>query len=596
MRILISEKLSPHKYKTPEGYLICTDAVLARTGLQTYKRSELFACDDMREIEVNRTPEEVFSQATLASFENKPISIDHPDEEINVDNYGKYAVGFMRDIRRGKDNGQDVIIGDLVITDKTAIDLIESGEYTELSCGYDCDIKDEEHPCQRNIRGNHLALCRQGRAGNARIVDSIKDSEYHQIDMTDPWGGTRSLIVKAFSFEEAKKKAEKFKPEWKFRAAYQASKADVDSAKRRGLYVDSVDDARFWGQQYPYELWLTYPKTGRKFMAGAFKTHEEARQNTDRLRKEFTHNVDGIPNAEIRENFRDSVKDVNDLTKFKMALRNISKMYSNDPGIEYVTSTLKNLGYEVVIDSIDGWKENKNVPGEHIKQYRMNVMLEGREHHFLVQLYADMGEWKVKEINAYMLDSDNTKQGDSMKDEDFSKKTKQGFTVVEMYRDGGRLHAIVKRSSDYVVALGYDTSDGTWAQGRYVDKYENALATLKEEKPYARKIQDCDVTDSSDIYRSFNYMLNTYSMQKDMLYSIVGKIKSASDLTKEEKDMLIMKANSLISSLDRLGDSVKDETPSKEVTKNLEKEVKDSGTKVLKMGLIALKAMKSMKK
>lgn len=44
-------------------------------------------------------------------------------------------------------------------------------------------------------------------------------------------------------------------------------------------------------------------------MAGAFKTHEEARRNTDRLRKEFTHNVDGIPNAEIRENFRDSVDD-----------------------------------------------------------------------------------------------------------------------------------------------------------------------------------------------------------------------------------------------------------------------------------------------
>ena len=71
---------------------------------------------------------------------------------------------------------------------------------------------------------------------------TLKDSEYHQIDMTDPWGGTRSLIVKASSFEEAKKKAEKFKPEWKFRAGYQASKDDVDSAKRRGLYVDSVDD------------------------------------------------------------------------------------------------------------------------------------------------------------------------------------------------------------------------------------------------------------------------------------------------------------------------------------------------------------------
>ena len=28
MKFLSSEKLSPHKYKTPEGYLICTDAIL----------------------------------------------------------------------------------------------------------------------------------------------------------------------------------------------------------------------------------------------------------------------------------------------------------------------------------------------------------------------------------------------------------------------------------------------------------------------------------------------------------------------------------------------------------------------------------------
>ena len=426
MRFLVAEKLGPHKFKTPEGYLICTDAILSRTGKQEYKRCEIFgdACDEPDKIvNVDRVDAEVFSDKAMASFENKPICIEHPDHDVNAENHNELAVGFVRDVHKGEDEGKPVMMGTLVITDKDAVEAIESGEYKELSCGYDCDIDDNDEPCQRNIRGNHVALCKHGRAGIARIVDS-------------------------------------------------------------------VDDARFWGQQYPYELWLTYPKTGRKFMAGAFKTHEEARRNTDRLRKEFTHNVDGIPNAEIRENFRDSVKDVNDLTKFKMALRNISKMYSNDPGIEYVTSTLKNLGYDVDIDSIDGWKENKNVPGEHIKQYRMNVMLEGRERHFLVQLYADMGEWKVKEINAYMLDSNNTKQGEYMKDEDFSKKTKQGFTVVEMYRDGGRLHAIVKRSSDYVVALGYDTSDGTWAQGRYVGTYEGALSTLKEEKPGAKKIQD----------------------------------------------------------------------------------------------------------
>lgn len=245
MRFLVAEKLGPHKFKTPEGYLICTDAILSRTGKQEYKRCELFGdtCEDPDKIvNVERTDDEVFSDKAMASFENKAVCIEHPDHDVNAENHNELAVGFVRDIHKGEDEGKPVMMGTLVITDKDAVEAVESGEYKELSCGYDCDIDDDGEPCQRNIRGNHVALCKHGRAGIARIVDS-------------------------------------------------------------------VDDTRFLGQQYPYELWLTYPKTGRKFMAGAFKTHEEARRNTDRLRKEFTHNVDGIPNAEIRENFRDSVDD-----------------------------------------------------------------------------------------------------------------------------------------------------------------------------------------------------------------------------------------------------------------------------------------------
>ena len=210
MRFLVTEKLGPHKFKTPEGYLICTDAILSRTGKQEYKRCEIFgdACDEPDKIvNVDRTDDEVFSDKAMASFENKPICVEHPDHDVNAENHNELSVGFIRDIHKGEDEGKPVMMGTLVITDKDAVEAVESGEYKELSCGYDCDIDDDGEPCQRNIRGNHVALCKHGRAGIARIVDSIKDSEYHQIDMTDPWGGTRSLIVKAFSFEEAKKKA-----------------------------------------------------------------------------------------------------------------------------------------------------------------------------------------------------------------------------------------------------------------------------------------------------------------------------------------------------------------------------------------------------
>lgn len=242
MKFLSCEKLSEHKYKTPEGYLICVDSVLARTGKQTYKRSEVFGpdCKDADvDVEIDRPEKEVFSEKTLASFENKPLTVEHPDTDVNIDNHNELAVGFVRDIKRGNIDGNDVMLGTLVVTDAKTIEEIENGEHTDLSCGYDCDINDEENPCQRNIRGNHVALCQQGRAGIAHIVDSL--------------------------------------------------------------------DTIFAGTTVSYEVWLIYPKTGRRFMAAAYMTSEEARRNSLQLRKEWTNDKDGMPNIEIK--FKDSIKD-----------------------------------------------------------------------------------------------------------------------------------------------------------------------------------------------------------------------------------------------------------------------------------------------
>lgn len=174
MRILTSVKLSPHKYKTPEGYLVCQDAILARTGKQDYYKSEIYENFDGEDevVSVDRTPEQVFAAETLASFENKPITVEHPNESVGPDNWDQLAVGNVRNVRKGTYNGQDVMIADLIINRADAIEDIENGIRTELSCGYDCDITEGPNPQQINIRGNHLALCEQGRAGIAKIIDS----------------------------------------------------------------------------------------------------------------------------------------------------------------------------------------------------------------------------------------------------------------------------------------------------------------------------------------------------------------------------------------------------------------------------------------
>ena len=146
MKVLVSEKLSEHKYKTPEGYLICTDAILARTGKQTYTKDELFGDGDSTEVDVDRPYKEVFDAATLASFENKPVTVEHPNEEVNVGNYKDYAVGYVRDVHQGKtSDGQDVILGNIVITDQQVINDIEEVIHAELTDHSETYVEDFAH-------------------------------------------------------------------------------------------------------------------------------------------------------------------------------------------------------------------------------------------------------------------------------------------------------------------------------------------------------------------------------------------------------------------------------------------------------------------
>ena len=182
MKQLITAKLSPNKMLTSNGYLICNNAVLARTGKQEYLKSEVYVDSDEDEIiEVDRRPEQVFAEATIHSFENVPLTCEHPYEDVTPENYKDYSVGYVRDVHKGTYNGKDVLLGTLVVTDPQCIQDIQNGYRTELSCGYSCDITEGDDPQQINIRGNHVALCEQGRAGIAKIIDSektINDTTY----------------------------------------------------------------------------------------------------------------------------------------------------------------------------------------------------------------------------------------------------------------------------------------------------------------------------------------------------------------------------------------------------------------------------------
>lgn len=301
MRFLVAEKLGPHKFKTPEGYLICTDAILSRTGKQEYKRCEIFgdACDEPDKIvNVDRVDAEVFSDKAMASFENKPICIEHPDHDVNAENHNELAVGFVRDVHKGEDNGHPVMMGTLVITDKDAVEAVESGEYKELSCGYDCDIDDDDNPQQRNIRGNHVALCKHGRAGIARIVDSKIDdapdlSGLYKNDDNDAIKVTRN----GFSYEVRFGEDSIFNRGWSYSRSYDSTHLSQYLRQNKFKKVskfdylkDSVDDAgiKVWQVRQGYAIvvkryWQQYGKNA--FVDATESSIEAARYHRGSLER-----------------------------------------------------------------------------------------------------------------------------------------------------------------------------------------------------------------------------------------------------------------------------------------------------------------------
>lgn len=134
--------ISPNQLETGEGFLICRNVPIARTGTQEYLGKEIGLDGENAEkvITVQRNPEEVFSSPALASFEGKPVTNDHPPDLIGPDDVAIYEKGHAQNIRRGMGEWADYILADLHIHDRELIDAIQNGK-REISCGYECEYE-----------------------------------------------------------------------------------------------------------------------------------------------------------------------------------------------------------------------------------------------------------------------------------------------------------------------------------------------------------------------------------------------------------------------------------------------------------------------
>lgn len=147
------------------GFLHAKNVPIARVGVFPYMKA-----DGSLTMEA-KLPDELLADSTVESANSKPVTDDHPNEAVNINNTNKYMKGFTAE--NAHVDGDKLKV-DMTITDSDLISEIQKGKQ-ELSIGFQTDIAPVKgtyngmayDSVQRNIQINHVAVVRRGRAGHS---------------------------------------------------------------------------------------------------------------------------------------------------------------------------------------------------------------------------------------------------------------------------------------------------------------------------------------------------------------------------------------------------------------------------------------------
>ncbi len=176
--IQLEDRISvPTQRTMTDGGQMHVPCRFARTGEQLYTAGQLGLKDKPANsvVRVLRDEADVFATDSMDTFRSAPVTIGHPKDAdgkpiaVTAENSKELQVGMLEGMPV---RDEDTLAGTLVITNQEAIDAIEDGTQ-ELSAGYVCDIEEVDGKLyQRNIRANHIAIVKKGRAGSGcRISD-----------------------------------------------------------------------------------------------------------------------------------------------------------------------------------------------------------------------------------------------------------------------------------------------------------------------------------------------------------------------------------------------------------------------------------------
>jgi hypothetical protein len=162
-----------------------TKARFARPGIQEYNITELSGLPGIENhsgdtVKVLRPKDVVFNAASMASFERKPITVEHEGGEVTPDTAKGVMVGATS---YPVEREGDMLVVPVSVYDVNARNEAEKKERYQLSAGYDGTFEynpgvDETYGEYDVIMsdwiGNHITITRQGKAGEGFYIGDKK--------------------------------------------------------------------------------------------------------------------------------------------------------------------------------------------------------------------------------------------------------------------------------------------------------------------------------------------------------------------------------------------------------------------------------------
>lgn len=200
------------RHKDSNGYMHVDKSNITKEQVAPYMGDSIpewqeLGLDPKKVYNIYRPAEEL--EKAVPTFNGLPLMLEHWDMDADtIGNVKEHVVGSL-----GTDANYEApyLTNSITIIDAKAIEAVENGTFKELSAGYTCKLDmtggifdgQAYDGVMREIKGNHVALVPEGRAGHdVKVADALPSKGGENVDVVDR---LKNLLIEIFTNKEAMK-------------------------------------------------------------------------------------------------------------------------------------------------------------------------------------------------------------------------------------------------------------------------------------------------------------------------------------------------------------------------------------------------------